>query len=87
MPNLQKALVFPSPSAQYEIQTIPIPELAPGKVLMKILASALNPADWKVPEMNIFPPHAYPMIMGFGAAGIVEDVAGDVTKYKKGDHM
>jgi NADPH:quinone reductase-like Zn-dependent oxidoreductase len=66
---------------------IPIPTVKPGHVLVRVKASACNPGDrWArrgFPGMPIPLPH----IPGSDVAGIVEEVAPDVTGVKPGDEI
>ncbi|RPD53644.1 GroES-like protein [Lentinus tigrinus ALCF2SS1-7] len=86
MPELQKALVLPTPAGPHEVQSISRPELAPGQVLVKVIAAALNPADWKMQDFKTWP-DSYPIIFGFDGAGEVEEVSGDITDFSKGDRV
>ena len=86
MSLLQKALVLPTLTATYQVQSIPRPTLASGQVLVKVMAAALNPADWKVQVGKIWP-ESYPLILGFDGAGEVEEVAGDVADFRQGDRV
>ncbi len=65
------------------------PEIASGKVLVKVHAAGVNPFDWKiregyVPSTNNF---SFPMTLGGDFAGTVMDVGEGVTLYRKGDHV
>jgi NADPH:quinone reductase-like Zn-dependent oxidoreductase len=55
LPPYQKAVVT-TQTGKLELATkIPIPELEPDSVLVKIAVVALNPADWKLPEFSAHP--------------------------------
>ena len=48
--STQKALVVPEKQGQWKVIDLPIPTPGPKDVLVKIVATALNPADWKIRE-------------------------------------
>jgi NADPH:quinone reductase-like Zn-dependent oxidoreductase len=72
---------------------VPIPELKPGEVLVRVHAVGLNPPDWYVregmvilpPEMR--PPLPLPMIPGTDVSGVVAAVAADVDGFSVGDEV
>lgn len=64
---------------------VPVPDLRPRDVLVRVLAVSVNPADWKV--RRGVRPSAEPVILGYDAAGIVEAVGGDVTTLSVGDEV
>ncbi|THU77150.1 GroES-like protein [Dendrothele bispora CBS 962.96] len=64
----QKALLMHSKHSPFELTTIPKPISAPrGELVVKIQASALNPADWKYQEYGWL--DKYPGTVGFDIAG------------------
>ena len=72
---------------------VPVPELKPGEVLIRVHAVGLNPPDWYLregmpnvpPEMR--PPLNLPIIPGTDVSGVVEDVAADVYGFSAGDEV
>ncbi|MGH2968542.1 MAG: NADP-dependent oxidoreductase, partial [Solirubrobacteraceae bacterium] len=63
------------------------PPVAPDGVLVRIRAAGLNPVDHKVREGRLaaaFPFH-FPVVLGWDAAGVVEQVGPAVTWFKPGD--
>jgi NADPH:quinone reductase-like Zn-dependent oxidoreductase len=63
------------------------PPVAPDGVLLRIHAASLNPVDSKIREgrhADKFPYH-FPLILGWDAAGVVEEVGPAVTWFKPGD--
>ena len=57
----------------------------PGAVLVKVVAAALNPADYKLAAKRI-DSWQYPFILGL-VAGIVEAVGENVTQWQPGDRV
>ena len=70
-----------------ELLDIEPPPVAPDGVLIRVRAASLNPVDYKVREGYLaggFPFH-FPVILGWDAAGVVEEVGAAVTWFKPGD--
>jgi NADPH:quinone reductase-like Zn-dependent oxidoreductase len=70
-----------------ELLDLEPPPVAPDGVLVRVRAAGLNPVDHKVRAGNLagaFPFH-FPVILGWDAAGTVEQVGPAVTWFKPGD--
>jgi len=65
---------------------LPVPELRPRDILVKVEAVSVNPVDVKQ-RANAAPPEGTARILGFDAAGTVEAVGSEVTLFKKGDEV
>jgi NADPH:quinone reductase-like Zn-dependent oxidoreductase len=66
------------------LQSIPVPELRPGYILVKTVAVALNPTDWTSLDAVGDPG----TIVGCDYAGIVEQVgSGGSNRFKKDDRI
>ena len=88
LPQTQKALVIPTERAPWELRTDwPVPAPGPKEVLVKVVAAALNPIDWKIQSRGVFFVKDYPYNGGMDGAGIVEAVGEGVTTLTKGDKM
>ncbi|KAI8972240.1 GroES-like protein [Trametes punicea] len=84
----QKALLLPAEGGQYYVGGVPVPRPGPGEILVKVMAAALNPIDWKI----TIPPDSalikeYPFITGTDGAGIVVEIGEGVTGVKEGDRI
>ena len=87
-PATQKALLLPARAGKWYVGEVPVPKPGPQDVLVKIMATALNPADWKFVDSFLSAViQEYPFISGTDAAGIVEEVGAEVTTLQKGDRM
>ena len=72
---------------------VPIPELKPGEVLVRVYAIGLNPPDWYLregmlnvpPEMR--PPMRLPIIPGTDVSGVVAALGADVDGLSVGDQV
>jgi NADPH:quinone reductase-like Zn-dependent oxidoreductase len=70
-----------------ELLELEPPPVAPDGVLLRVKAAALNPVDAGVREGRLAGafPHHFPVILGWDAAGVVEEVGAAVTWFKPGD--
>lgn len=83
MPGTMKAIKIQA-KGKAAVVDAPIPQIRPDRVLVKPVALALNPTDWK----HI---HAIPdtegTTSGCDYAGVVQEVGSNVTTLKKGDRI
>ncbi|MCK1993757.1 NADP-dependent oxidoreductase [Peribacillus muralis] len=65
----------------------PIPE--EKQVLVKLHATSINPIDWKLREgfLKTMMPFDFPIILGWDAAGVVDEVGEHVQDFKVGDRV
>jgi 2-desacetyl-2-hydroxyethyl bacteriochlorophyllide A dehydrogenase len=72
-----------------EYADIEKPSVKSDRLLIKIHASSVNPADWKIRQgmLKIITGDRFPMILGFDVAGEVVEVGGQVTNFKPGDSV
>ncbi|KAF8524571.1 GroES-like protein [Hysterangium stoloniferum] len=82
----QTSLLLVSKQGAFEVKTTDIQKPGPGDVLVKIMATALNPVDWKIQKYGAFV-QTYPAVLGTDSAGVVEEVGEGVTSFKKGDKV
>jgi len=66
---------------------LPIPRLAPGQALVKVLAAAVNPIDTYVRSGDVPMEIPIPFIPGCDLAGVVEAVGAGVRHIKEGDRV
>lgn len=67
----------------------PTPEIADDDVLVRIVASSINPVDWKVRRGYLASMIDYPMplILGWDFSGVIERVGRGVTQFELGDEV
>ena len=83
-----KALILEEFNAPYQLQEREKPVPAKGEVLVKIIASGVNPLDLKIVTGQAAHAKAkLPAIMGIDMAGIVEEVGEGVAEFKIGDEV
>jgi NADPH:quinone reductase-like Zn-dependent oxidoreductase len=70
---------------QYE--DVPRPIAAAGEVLVRIHASAVNPADWKFRSGWFGKDAPLPLTLGFDFSGVIEALGDGVTHWKTGDEV
>ncbi|TBU56742.1 GroES-like protein [Dichomitus squalens] len=78
IPAQQKALVLEAKFGKFAVQTTDVPRPGPGDLLVKIEATALNPADWKIQTYGALI-NAYPAVLGTDGSGIVIAVGEKVS--------
>ncbi|THU85544.1 GroES-like protein [Dendrothele bispora CBS 962.96] len=87
MPSEQKALFLESKQGRFVVSSTPKPTSPPaGELIVKIQATALNPADWKIQAFGVIY-EKYPVILGYDIAGDVEEVGEGVVGFQKGDRV
>ncbi len=72
----------------FEPMDIPTPEVKPGYVLVKVIASSLNPFELKLRSglLPEFTP-AFPAVLNSDVSGVVVKVGEDVELYRVGDEV
>jgi len=84
--NTQKAFLLESKQGKFVVDTRPIPKPGPGELLVKVLATSLNPVDWKIQKYGAFI-NDFPAVLGTDGAGEVQEVGEGVTTFSKGDKV
>lgn len=71
------------------LMDLPVPKIGADEVLVRVGAAGVNPFDWKVADgaLKGEREHRFPLILGFDAAGVVEQVGADVTELSEGDSV
>ncbi|HBI24750.1 MAG: alcohol dehydrogenase [Nitrospirae bacterium RIFCSPLOW2_12_42_9] len=65
------------------LEEMPVPEIGPGELLIKIIASGICGSDL----MEWYRIHKAPLVLGHEIAGMVEKIGDGVTQYRKGDRV
>jgi NADPH:quinone reductase-like Zn-dependent oxidoreductase len=68
---------------------LPVPRVGPNGVLVRVIASSVNPVDWKYRQGLLAPvrPVIFPVIWGCDLSGVVTEVGPSVTLFKPGDEV
>lgn len=71
---------------QLRVEQIPCPVPQEGEVLVRVQATGVLPAEWKMRQgfFERFSPASFPYIPGSALAGIVEEVGPGVTQLREG---
>lgn len=69
-----------------KIEQIPIPEIGPGEVLVRVKACGICHTDTRI-SSGEQPPSKLPIVLGHEPAGIIEKVGQGVTTLKVGDRV
>lgn len=64
----------------------PVPQPGRDQVLIRVVASSVNPVDWKLLSNALYNV-ASPKIPGFDVAGVIESVGAGCTRLKPGDEV
>lgn len=72
-----------------EVLDVPEPKVPPDFVKIRVRAAGVNPVDWKIREGRSEPrfPHVFPVVLGWDAAGVVEEVGPGVVELAPGDEV
>lgn len=84
-----RALHVPAAGEQPQLSELPVPEVTEGTVLIRVKAAGLNGFDNAVAAgmLTEMLPHAYPLVLGRDAAGVVEAVGAGVDHVAVGDEV
>lgn len=78
---------FGDPSV-FENMELPVPTLKAGHVLIEVHATSVNPVDCKI-RAGLYAKSApaFPAVLHGDVAGVIKEVAADVTQFKPGDEV
>ena len=67
----------------------PDPQPAPDDVLIRVVASSVNPVDWKIRQGHLRQMLSYsmPMIPGWDVSGVAQAIGKGVTRFEVGDSV
>lgn len=71
-------------AGRVEVELVPVPEIGPGEVLIRVETCGICPTDLKKIAYDLLPA---PRIFGHETAGVIEAVGAGVTKYAPGDRV
>jgi NADPH:quinone reductase len=81
--NTMRAAVALNPETALQLQTLPLPVIEAGQVLVKISASCVNPLDTKISSgQGGHARQPLPAILGMDLAGVIEAIGADVTAFQ-----
>jgi NADPH:quinone reductase-like Zn-dependent oxidoreductase len=70
-------------------EDVPVPQVGPAEILVRVHATGVNPVDWKIREGNSREKRLlkFPFILGWDLAGTVADTGSLVSRFKSGDSI
>lgn len=72
-----------------ELADVPVPQVGPNGVLVRVYASSVNPVDWKLRQglLSALWNLRFPVIWGCDFSGVVDSVGSAVTLFKPGEKV
>lgn len=86
MMRAMKIRDFGGPEVFEEVE-LPVPAVKAGHVLIKVMASSVNPVDTKIRSGMLAAIAPESGVLGFDVAGVVTEVGADVTDFSEGDKV
>ncbi|RBQ06680.1 zinc-dependent alcohol dehydrogenase family protein [Pedobacter miscanthi] len=75
------------PVDKFEILEIPIPTPGPGEVLVKVMATSVNPLDFQVRRGDYKNELQLPVITGHDISGVIVETGTGVKNFRAGDEV
>jgi NADPH2:quinone reductase len=72
---------------RFEIADVARPVPGPKQALVRLVAASVNPVDYKIRKAGAWAGVPMPAILGYDAAGVVEAVGAQATRFKPGDEV
>jgi NADPH:quinone reductase-like Zn-dependent oxidoreductase len=70
-----------------QLQDVPVPEVGAGELLVRVIATSINPLDLQI-RRGDYPEYVpLPAIIGHDVSGVVERVGAGVSDFKPGDEV
>ena len=89
MNNTMKAMVlghFGGTDA-FELREVPVPDVGPRQVRVRVHATAVNPLDYQIRRGDYVDYVPLPAIIGHDISGVIEEVGSHVTEFAVGDEV
>ncbi|HOX56839.1 MAG TPA: alcohol dehydrogenase catalytic domain-containing protein [Candidatus Paceibacterota bacterium] len=83
IPKSMRAVVYRGPN-KLRVETVPVPRIGPGELLVRVAACGVCPTDIKKIQYGTVPP---PRIFGHETAGTIVRVGRRVRQFKPGDRV
>lgn len=74
---------------QLRYEEVPTPNPGAGEVLVRVIATSVNPIDWKIRRGDLkgVMPLEFPVILGRDVAGEVAETGANASKWKRGQQV
>jgi NADPH:quinone reductase-like Zn-dependent oxidoreductase len=72
-----------------EVTDVPVPQVGPNGVLVRVVAASVNPVDWKLRMglLRAVRDVRFPVIWGCDVSGVVDRVGNAITHFRPGDEV
>ncbi len=80
-----KAAVFYGPGSLLKVEEVPMPQIGPDDVLVKVSGCGICQSDMEYIDLGVPTMKPPPIVLGHESAGIVSEVGASVTGLKTGD--
>ncbi|WP_093175228.1 NADP-dependent oxidoreductase [Pseudovibrio sp. Tun.PSC04-5.I4] len=72
---------------EIRIETVEMPRITADEVLVKVVATAVNPLDWifRSGRLQYIIPAKLPITLGWDFSGIITEVGGEISDFAVGD--
>ncbi|MGP1308709.1 MAG: zinc-dependent alcohol dehydrogenase family protein [Phycisphaerales bacterium] len=89
MIDLMKAVVLASFGGHdtFELREVPVPQVGPRQVRVRVHATAVNPLDAQIRRGDYADHVPLPAIIGHDISGVIEEVGSHVTEFRLGDSV
>jgi NADPH:quinone reductase-like Zn-dependent oxidoreductase len=81
---MKNLIVYYDPELTTRLEDVPIPDMGPHEILIRVVAAGMNPKDWKHPMPQYFNSR---INQGDDVAGIVEGFGHEVKGFKFGERV
>src|SRR3546814_20357693 len=71
----------------FELREVPVPEVGPRQVRVRVHATAVNPLDYQIRRGDYADYVPLPAIIGHDISGVIEEVGSDVREFAVGDEV
>ncbi len=71
----------------FQLADIPVPQIGPSQVLVRVAATSVNPVDWKIRKLGPALGPDMPAVLHGDVAGVVEAVGADVSGFGVGEEV
>lgn len=78
---------FGNKDGQVEMQNIPIPEIGPNDILLKVKSASICGWDIEMWRHKMANPVKVPVVQGHEFSGVIDKIGSEVTKFKVGDRV
>ena len=70
-----------------QFEDAPKPEVKADEALVRVVAAAVNPIDWKIRQghLKAIVPYAFPLTLGWDFSGVIEALGSEVSSFAVGD--